>query len=286
MSDEQPQARFTALANQARQSPQARRQRPAFGPRLPTIQVAGVRDAAEARLLDRLGVDLIGFPLRLDVHTPDLSEAEAAEVIRQAGIAGKTVVITYEADPAQVAALCRKLGARLAQLHGPLPPEACRRIKELDPGLGLMKSIVVGRDGRGDVLGVGALNSGGPSNGELAGMSRLAVMLADYAPFVDAFITDTFDPRTGASGATGRTHDWAVSRALAEAAEALDRPLMLAGGLNPDNVAEAIRVVRPWGVDAHTGLEDASGSKNPDKVRRFVENARAAFKALTGDTTD
>jgi phosphoribosylanthranilate isomerase len=228
-------------------------------PRLPVVQVAGVADIAEARLLDRLGVDLIGFPLRLDVHAPDLDEAQAAEVIRAAGIAGKSVCITYESDPDQVVALCRGLGVRLVQLHGLVRAEACRRIKELDPGLGIMKSIVVGRDGD---------------------MARLEALLSSYAPCVDAFITDTFDPATGASGATGRTHDWAVSRSLARAAEALDRPLMLAGGLNSDNVADAIRAVRPWGVDAHTGLEDSSGRKDADKVRRFVENSQAAFSAL------
>ncbi len=235
---------------------------PSMLPRLPVVQVAGVMDIAEARLLDRLGVDLIGFPLRLDVHAPDLDEGQAAEVIHAAGIAGKSVCITYEPDPESVAALCRELGVRLVQLHGPVQVEACRRIKELDPGLGIMKSIVVGRDGD---------------------MTRLNALLSAYAPFVDAFITDTFDPATGASGATGRTHDWAVSRALTQAAEALDRPLMLAGGLNPDNVAQAVRAVRPWGVDAHTGLEDASGRKDAEKVRRFVENARKAFNTLEKD---
>ncbi|WP_051183114.1 phosphoribosylanthranilate isomerase [Desulfocurvibacter africanus] len=231
-----------------------------FLPRLPVVQVAGVVDVAEARLLDHLGVDLIGFPLRLDVHAPDLSEAQAAEVIRAADISGKSVCITYESDPAQVVTLCRGLGVRLVQLHGPVQAEACRCIKEIDPGLGIMKSIVVGRDGD---------------------MARLNALLSAYAPFADAFITDTFDPATGASGATGRTHDWAVSRALTEAAEALDRPLMLAGGLNAENVADAIRAVRPWGVDAHTGLEDGSGRKDPGKVRRFVEEAHAAFSVLT-----
>lgn len=253
---------------------------------LPVVQVAGVRDADEARLLDRLGVGLIGIPLRLDVHAPDLTEAEAAEAVRAAGIAGKTVVITYESDPAGIVALCRTLGARLVQLHGRIAPEACRRVKVLDPGLGVMKSIVVGRDEQqtlpdstamADMAARAERRADGVDSGTF---SRLAAMLAAYAPFVDAFITDTFDPSTGASGATGRIHDWGVSRALARAAEALDRPLMLAGGLNPDNVAQAIRSVRPWGVDAHTGLEDPSGRKDPHKVRLFVENARAAFRDL------
>jgi len=101
---------------------------------------------------------------------------------------------------------------------------------------------------------------------------RVRVMLS---PLVDAFITDTFDPATGASGATGRTHDWNISRRLVEISR---RPVLLAGGLAPDNVAEAIRRVRPAGVDSHTGVEDSAGRKDRDKVSRFVAEARRALE--------
>ncbi len=92
-----------------------------------------------------------------------------------------------------------------------------------------------------------------------------------FAPSVDAFITDSFDPASGACGATGRVHDWAVSRMLAQSA---GRPLILAGGLGPDNLAAAVAAVRPFGVDAHTGLEAPDGSKDPALCRRFASLAR------------
>ncbi|MFW5837260.1 MAG: phosphoribosylanthranilate isomerase, partial [Desulfovibrionaceae bacterium] len=92
-----------------------------------------------------------------------------------------------------------------------------------------------------------------------------------------AFITDTFDPATGASGATGLTHDWSVSRRLVELSP---RPVILAGGLGPDNVAAAVRAVRPAGVDAHTGLEDASGAKVYEKMRDFADQARQAWSEM------
>jgi phosphoribosylanthranilate isomerase len=110
--------------------------------------------------------------------------------------------------------------------------------------------------------------------------AALEVEAERLAPWVDAFITDTFDPATGATGATGRTHDWSVSRRLVEC---LPRPVVLAGGLTPENVAEAIRQVRPAGVDSHTGVEGADGRKSRDKVMRFVAAARAAFAALAQD---
>src|SRR4030095_10716833 len=99
-------------------------------------------------------------------------------------------------------------------------------------------------------------------------------MVRDLSPFVDAFITDTFDPKTGASGATGKTHDWRVSRRLVELA---DRPIILAGGLTPDNVKRAILEVRPAGVDSHTGVEDSTSRKSREKVKKFFSENNYAF---------
>jgi phosphoribosylanthranilate isomerase len=76
-------------------------------------------------------------------------------------------------------------------------------------------------------------------------------------------------------GGTGRTVDWAQAAAVARR-----RRTVLAGGLTPDNVAEAIATVRPFGVDVSSGVESAPGRKNPAKVARFVEQARAALAAL------
>ncbi len=79
----------------------------------------------------------------------------------------------------------------------------------------------------------------------------------------------------GSDPGSGNTFDWSALLGLA-----LDRPIILAGGLDPDNVAEAIATVRPWGVDVSTGVEAGPGHKDPVKVRRFIANARAAFAAL------
>ena len=104
--------------------------------------------------------------------------------------------------------------------------------------------------------------------------------MVELAPLVDGFITDTYAPETGASGATGRTHDWTVSRGLVQLSP---KPVILAGGLTPTNVRQAIAEVRPAGVDVHTGVEDASGRKDRAKVLAFVAESMAGF-AQTGDT--
>lgn len=82
-----------------------------------------------------------------------------------------------------------------------------------------------------------------------------------------AILVDAHDPVT--IGGTGRTVDWDEAKAIAAA-----RPLVLAGGLTPENVAQAVAHVRPWGVDVASGVERSPGVKDPDKVRAFVAAAR------------
>jgi phosphoribosylanthranilate isomerase len=87
-----------------------------------------------------------------------------------------------------------------------------------------------------------------------------------------AILVDAHDPVT--IGGTGRTIDWDVARAIAAT-----RPLVLAGGLTPDNVGQAVARVAPWGVDVASGVEQAPGVKDPARVRAFVHAVRAADAA-------
>ena len=217
------------------------------------IQIAGVIDAAEAEMLQQCGIRYLGFPLRLPIHREDLTEQEASAIIKGLAPPVFGVLITYLDQASEIAAFCHALGARIVQLHGDINRDELKRLRTLDPNLTVIKSLIIGmRDDK-----------------------TLEAMVSELSLFVDAFITDTFDPKTGASGATGKTHDWRVSRRLVEIA---DRPVILAGGLTPENVKRAILEVRPAGVDSHTGVEDASGRKSREKVRKFLAEAYEAFE--------
>lgn len=223
------------------------------------IQVAGVIDQAEANLLVEEGVRYLGFPLRLPVNREDLSESEAAAIIRHLRAPVRGVLITYLDEADDIIDFMESLGTDIVQLHGDISAGELSRLKKRRPGLTILKSLVTGWS----------------TNAELLGQVRAC------GAFVDAFITDTYDPVTGATGATGKTHDWSLSRELVEASP---KPVILAGGLSADNVREAIESVRPAGVDAHTGLEGRDGRKDRHRVRRFVGEAREAF-SQTGQTT-
>jgi phosphoribosylanthranilate isomerase len=136
-----------------------------------------------------------------------------------------------------------------------------RQLKALGPSLGIIKSLIV---------------KPGP-------VDELIREAMEYEAFVDAWITDTFDPATGRSGATGKTHDWAVSRSIVESTQ---KPVILAGGLTPANVGEAITQVRPAAVDVHSGVEARNGRKDRQRLTCFVRRALAAFSRLDRGTQD
>ena len=93
---------------------------------------------------------------------------------------------------------------------------------------------------------------------------------------VHAFLADTGN--SSKYGGTGKTFDWRASRPSIEAITRL-RPVIVAGGLNPSNVAEAIRILNPWGVDVVSGVEASPGKKDPEKVRAFINAVKQADKS-------
>ena len=225
----------------------------------PIIQVAGIIDLEEAEMVCAAGANYLGFPLRLKDGREDLSEEAAREVIRKIGSKAKSLAITYLDAAEEVIELCDYLGVSGVQLHGAISNGELAKIRAQRSELFVIKSLVVRSDNLPDL--------------ELA--------VGEFHPHVDAFITDTFDPATGRSGATGMAHDWGISRRLVEISP---KPVILAGGLTADNVRQAIREVQPAGVDAHTGLECADGRKDPALVNRFVDEARGEFLRSQSDS--
>lgn len=214
------------------------------------IQVAGVHDLAEARLCLDAGATLIGLPLRLPVNAEDLTEAEAAAVSR--ALPGKCCLITYLNEPREIVPFVRELGVSFLQLHGDIDPAVLPYLRTDLPETVVIKSLIIGRDP----------------------VPKLEQTITRCAEAVDAFITDSYDPETGAEGATGREHDWSISRHLINHSQ---RPIILAGGLNHRNVAAAIMATGARAVDAHTGVENAAGRKTADLVEAFVGEARKAL---------
>lgn len=219
------------------------------------IQVAGIRNSTEAQLLLKAGVDWLGFPFCLEYHQEDLTKDLAREIIQTLPPPHVAVLITYLTKAQDLLSLMDQLSVSAVQLHGSIDCSTLQQLRETRSNLFVLKSLIVRQHNQ----------------------KQLEQEVLQFSPFVDAFITDTFDPETGASGATGKTHNWYVSHTLVQMSP---RPLILAGGLTPENVADAILQVKPAGVDVHTGVEDRLGRKDPQKVQAFVQNARNAFQKI------
>jgi len=215
------------------------------------VQIAGVSSLDEALAVERAGADALGFTVRLPSGVHDgLTEATARAIIARLPPFVSSVAITYVDNAREAVDLCRYLGATTLQLHGDFPTGELRLIRAALPHLKLIRAVHVT----------------GP---------EAVVKARALERHVDALILDTYDPATGRGGATGKTHDWTISRELVAASRV---PVILAGGLTPANVADGIRTVSPWGVDVHTGIEEPDGSRNHSKMRDFIARAKGVSR--------
>lgn len=218
----------------------------------PRVQVAGVSSLEEALFCHRVGVDALGFTLELPSGLHDgLTADKARVIIEQLPSYILPVVITYHQTAAAACQLVQNTGGKALQFHGGISEDEIGHFRDLCPGIHTIVRVTV-RD-----------------------EAAMEKALQFKPPLWDAIILDSFDPETGRLGATGLTHNWSISARIVQQAQV---PVILAGGLNPDNVGEAIRIVRPHGVDAHTGLENLDGSRNFEKIRAFALQALAAFQ--------
>ena len=219
------------------------------------IQIAGILDRAEAEILIDSGVNYLGFPLRLPVNKEDISEEDAGKIIKALIPPNYGILITYLNLAVDIIEFCKELGCTIIQLHGAIETSELIKLKTDFPELVIIKSLVTGK----------------------FSVDELKNIIDEQSEFIDAFITDTYNPETGATGATGLTHDWGISRELVEYS---NKPLILAGGLTPENVYDAIIKVKPAGVDSHTGVENTDGRKDKMKVEMFLSEVNRAFCEL------
>jgi phosphoribosylanthranilate isomerase len=211
------------------------------------IQAAGIKSIEEARMLIDCGFTHLGFPHFLPVNREDTTLSESKEIIKEVCNKASCVLITYQYKAKEIIETMKYLSVDFLQLHGKIELEEIKNIRNNNKDIRIIKSLIIRDDNK--IFPIDEIN--------------------EYEDQVDYFITDTYDPKTGAEGATGKTHDWNMSREIVIYSK---KPVILAGGLTPDNISDAIRVVKPFGVDVHTGIEDDIGNKDRDKACLFVFN--------------
>jgi len=220
------------------------------------VQIYTVQTPAEALALVDAGVDHLGItPFSGQGLPGEVDIVTARAIIEAIGGSATRIALTVTDDLAAITAMVQAVRPdvlHLCGVAGSLSPQAVASLKKRIPGVAVMQAIAV------------------------AGTEAIQEAVA-YQSVADYIILDTQAPDIPGIGASGTTHDWSISRAIVQQ---LSIPVILAGGLSPENVAEAIGAVAPWGVDSlsHTNLQLPAGRfcKDLERVRQFVAKARAA----------
>ena len=201
------------------------------------VKICGITNPADGIAAAEAGADALGFVF-CEQSRRCVSVQTAAAAIRQLPPFIVKVGVFVDAPEDLVFRAIAECGLNLLQFHGAESPEYCRQFSLMS-----MKAFRI----------------------------RNAESLRALPAYqTDAWLLDAYSPDR--LGGTGETFNWE----LAVEAQRLGRPIFLAGGLRPENVAEAVRRVQPYGVDVSSGVEAEPGKKDLAKVRAFIEAAKAA----------
>jgi len=203
------------------------------------IKFCGMTRPGDIRLAGELGADAVG--LVFAPRSPRRIEPEQARAMREALAPLVDAVALFMDNPLdEVREVVRHVRPSMLQFHGSEDDAFCRTF-----GVPYLKAIPMGE-----------------------AVAHSAMALQAKYPAAAGFLFDSHAP--GGSGGSGQTFDWS------RIPEPLHKPFVLAGGITPDNVFDAIVATRPWGVDVSSGIETEPGVKDGDRMRRFVEEVRRA----------
>ncbi len=213
------------------------------------IKICGITDPAQAEVIAHEGADAIG--LVFAKSSRQVNSHQAREIISVLPPFVQSVGVVVNPDPDELTQLIDLCGLDIVQLHGDESPDFCALFKNR-----AIKALRI------------------RSSSDLENIKR-------YEAHVRGFLLDAWS--SSAMGGTGMTFDWT----LAEKALAItNKPVILAGGLDPDNVSRAIKQVRPWGVDVSSGVEDSPGKKNLVRVRKFIKAVRSEDESSSQNETN
>ena len=215
----------------------------------PRVKVCCIASVAEAWLAIEHGASAVGLVSAMPSGPGPIPEELIAEIAGTIPPGVSSFLLTCQEDVDAIVDQQRRTRVNTIQVCDRLPPGSYARLREELPGVSLVQVVHV--------------------NGPEAVEEAIAI-----APEVDAILLDSGNQSLPIKelGGTGRTHDWHLSRAIRESVAV---PLYLAGGLKPENVAAAIREVRPFGVDVCSGLR-TEGRLDPQKLTAFFQEIAPA----------
>jgi phosphoribosylanthranilate isomerase len=219
------------------------------------VKICCIASGEEARIAVAAGADALGLVARMPSGPGPISDDLIAAIAAEIAPPVATFLLTAETTAVAIAAHVRATRPSVVQIVSHIDPAEAAKLALLEPQVRRVQVV--------HVEGPGAL-----------------AMIPLYAPYVHAFLLDSGRPNAAVAelGGTGRAHDWTISAAFVRASE---RPVFLAGGLTAGNVGEAIRQVRPFGLDLCSGVR-RNGRLDAGKVAAFMSAVRRADAASGG----
>lgn len=204
------------------------------------VKICGITNDEDAMQAAQLGADYIGFVVEAGYSKDSVTREEAATLIRRLPLEAEAVLVTVLSDGEKITEIAKGVNPSVIQLHGGVGIKEIGKIRKALPRIKLMKAISVKDES--------ALKDA-----------------KKYEPYVDFILLDS------GKGGTGKTHDWSIS---AKIVQALRKKVFLAGGLNPDNVIDAVAEVSPYAVDTNNGVKLKDRKKDLSKVEEFIKKAK------------
>ena len=207
------------------------------------VKICGITNEGDALNAARLGADFIGFLVEIGFSEDKISREKAKGIIKKLPLEVSPVFVTYLQKAGLIIEIAKEINPQVIQLHNAIELEEIGKIRKALPKIKITKSIPVDESAMKEAK--------------------------KYEKYADYILLDTRGKY--GRGGTGKTHNWSIS---AEIRKEIKKPVFLAGGLNPDNVGEAIRTVKPFAVDTNSGVKEKPRFKNYEKMEMFIEAAK------------
>jgi phosphoribosylanthranilate isomerase len=211
------------------------------------VKMCGITNRYDAEEGVRAGVDALGF-IFVEESPRYILPEDAREIIFELPPFVDCVGVFVDRDPVEVEEIIAYCGLSYAQLHGSEEPKYCERLARSSAPCKVIKAFRVSGDSRADLV-------------------------SPYEEVAQGVLLDTYSK--GMAGGTGLVFDWTIISSLN-----LRLPLILAGGIGPENVREAIDLVRPFAIDVNSGVERAPGQKDYARLHALMEQVRLADQGV------
>jgi len=207
------------------------------------VKVCGITNLPDAISAVLLGAEYIGFLVEINFAKDKLKREEAKEIIEKLPLEVKSVYVTFEQKSKKIIEIAKEINPKVIQLHNDISIDEIKKIKKAIKKAEIIKTITVNDE-------------------------KAIEQAKEYENTADYLLLDT---KKNKKGKKGKTHNWDISKIIIKNSK---KPVFLAGGLNPDNVEQAIKKVQPYAVDVNSGIESEPRKKDHDLMKEFIEKAR------------